>query len=170
MTDFRGGGSVLNITPLAAVAGLSTGQLIAIILIAVLIVAAIFFIRWANKQSKQSEEAQRKLAEAAQLMSLLVIDKKRMKITEAGLPKIVVDGIPKRMRRSRVPIVKAKVGPQIRTFMCDADVFETIPVKKEIKAMVGGIYITSVKSVRGGQLLTPQKKTFWQRVKTRYLG
>ena len=33
--------------------------------------------------------------------------------------------------------------------MCDAKVFEVIPVKKEVKAVVSGIYITSLKSVRG---------------------
>ena len=40
-----------------------------------------------------------------------------------------------------------------------------IPVKQEIRAMVGGIYILSVKSLRGPALVIPPKKTFWQKVK-----
>ena len=65
-------------------------------------------------------------------------------------------------------IVKAKVGPRIMTFMCDEKVFDMIPVKQEIRAMVGGIYILSVKSLRGPALVTPPKKTFWQKVKGKF--
>ena len=101
-------------------------------------------------------------------MTLLVIDKKRMKISEANLPKVVIDNVPKMMRRSKVPIVKAKVGPRIMTFMCDEKVFDMIPVKQEIRAMVGGIYILSVKSLRGPALVAPPKKTFWQKVKGKF--
>ena len=43
------------------------------------------------------------------------------------------------------------------TLMCDAKVFEVLPVKKEAKVVVSGIYITGVKSVRGG-LDIPEKK------------
>ena len=53
--------------------------------------------------------------------------------------------------------MKAKVGPKIMTLMCDAEVFPLIPVKKEVKATVSGIYITAVKGIRG-PLDTPQKK------------
>lgn len=43
------------------------------------------------------------------------------------------------------------------TLMCDAQVYPTIPVKKEVKATVSGIYITGVKGLRG-PLETPEKK------------
>ena len=43
------------------------------------------------------------------------------------------------------------------TLMCDAEIFPLIPVKKEVKATVSGIYITGVKGLRGS-LDTPQKK------------
>ena len=75
----------------------------------------------------------------------------------AGLPEMVVNNTPKYLRRSKVPIVKAKIGPKIMTLMCDADIFPLVPVKKEVKASVSGIYITSVKGLRG-PLETPQKK------------
>ena len=93
----------------------------------------------------------------AQTMNMLIIDKKRMKLKEAGLPSVVVENTPKYLRRTKVAIVKAKVGPKIMTLMCDEKVFPLIPVKKEVKAVVSGIYITGVKGVRG-PLETPQKK------------
>ena len=80
-----------------------------------------------------------------------------MKIMEAGFPKMVTDNIPKRAKMSKVPVVKAKVGPKVMTLMCDVKVFEVLPVKKEAKVVVSGIYITGIKSVRGG-LDIPEKK------------
>ena len=80
-----------------------------------------------------------------------------MKLKEAGLPSVVVENTPKYLRRTKVAVVKAKVGPKIMTLMCDEKVFPLIPVKKEVKAVVSGIYITGVKGVRG-PLETPQKK------------
>lgn len=94
----------------------------------------------------------------AQTISMLVIDKKKMKLKEAGLPATVVENTPKYLRRTKVPIVKAKVGPKIMTLMCENKVFDVIPVKKEIKAVVSGLYITGIKSVRGGSIEAPQKK------------
>ena len=88
---------------------------------------------------------------------MLIIDKKRMKMKDAGLPQMVIDQTPKLMRRSKLPIVKAKVGPKISILIADEKVFDLIPVKKEIKAEVSGLYIVGVKGIRGS-LETPQKK------------
>ena len=91
-------------------------------------------------------------------MSMLVIDKKKMKLKDAGLPKMVLDQTPKYLRGSKMPIVKAKIGPRVMTLMADPQVYELIPTKAEIKAEVSGIYITGIKSVRGGKIVTPEKK------------
>lgn len=40
----------------------------------------------------------------------------------------------------------------------ETTIFDSIPVKKEIKAVVSGIYITEIKSVRGGRVEAPQQK------------
>ncbi len=153
----------MNFVPVTAI---STPMIISMIVLAVAAAALIFLILWTNKQQEKANVAQQQLIDAAQPMTLLVIDKKRMKIKDSNLPKVVIDNVPKRMRGSKVPIVKAKVGPQVRTFMCDADIFDSIPVKKEIRAMVGGIYIVSVKGIHGGSLnAKAQKLTFWQRLR-----
>ena len=130
---------------IAPIAALGTAWIVTLVILAILIVLLVIVGVWGNKQQKKSADAQQQLQAAAQPMTLLVIDKKRMKISEANLPKVVIDNVPKMMRRSKVPIVKAKVGPRIMTFMCDEKVFDMIPVKQEIRAMVGGIYILSVK-------------------------
>ena len=92
------------------------------------------------------------------ILFALIIDKKKMKLKEAGLPAAVIENTPKYLRRTKIPVVKAKIGPRIMTLMCENKVFEVMPVKKEIKAVVSGLYITEIKSVRGGSIEPPQKK------------
>jgi hypothetical protein len=90
---------------------------------------------------------------------MLIIDKKRMKIKDSGLPQAVIDQTPKMMRGSKLPIVKAKVGPQIMSLVCDEKIFDKVPVKKEVKASVSGIYILDVKGMRGNnKTAEPPKK------------
>ena len=129
-----------------------------LVVIIILIGACIGLYFFGKRAQKKQAEQQEQLEAAAQTVSMLVIDKKKMKLTEAGLPAIVLENTPKYLRGTKVPVVKAKIGPRIMTLMCDAKVFEVIPVKKEVKAVVSGIYITGIKSVRGGSIAVPQKK------------
>ena len=62
------------------------------------------------------------------------------------------------LQRSKVPVVKAKIGPKVMTLMADPKVYDQIPIKAEVKAEVSGIYITGIKSVRGGKIVVEEKK------------
>ncbi len=155
---------------LSPIVALSTAWIVTIIILIAVVAALVAITIWGNKQQKKSEEAQEQLRAAAQPMTLLVIDKKRVKLKDANLPKVVVENVPKRMRRTKVPVVLARVNGRTMTFMCDASIYDMIPVKREVKAMVGGIYILSVKALRGPALTPPSKKTAWQRAKERFLG
>jgi hypothetical protein len=129
-----------------------------IIITAVLLIAVIvlFII---GKRAQKKQDAQREQIDAMkQTVSMLIIDKKRMKLKEAGLPQAVVDQTPKLMRRAKLPIVKAKVGPQIMSLVCEEKIFDSVPVKKEVKATVSGIYITDVKGLHGKTAPPPKKK------------
>ena len=64
----------------------------------------------------------------------------------------------------KVPIVKAKVGPRIMTFMADAAVFDVIPLKTECKVVISGIYIAELKSARGGIKPVPKKRSFMDKI------
>ncbi len=138
--------------------------IIAIVVIA-LLVGLYFLSKYAKKLQDKQAIANEQMREMEQPMSMLVIDKKMMKITEAGFPQIVVEQAPKLSKLSKVPVVKAKVGPKVMSLMCDPKVFNLIPVKKEVKAMVSGIYITGVKGLRTGLEKAPEKKKFMDRVK-----
>ena len=71
-----------------------------------------------------------------------------MKLKDAGLPQQIMDQTSKFMRRAKLPIVKAKVGPRVMSLIADEQIFDEIPVKKEVKASVSGIYITSVRGIK----------------------
>ena len=149
---------------------MSTVSIVLIVVLVVVLVALGVLAFWGNKQQKKAESAQQQIEAAAQPMTMLVIDKKKMKLTESGLPKIVIDSTPKLMRRTKVPVVKAKVGPRIMTLIADDKIYDLIPVKQEIKAQVSGMYILSVKSLRGPALTAPPKVGFFQRMKNKVSG
>ena len=136
---------------------MSLPVIILLIVLAVLIIGTIVLYFLGKKAEKKQAEQQQQLDAMAQNVTMLIIDKKHMKLKEAGFPSVVIDNTPKYLRRAKVAVVKAKVGPKVMTLMCDEKVFPLIPVKKEVRAVVSGIYITGVKGLRG-PLETPVKK------------
>ena len=133
-------------------------SIVLLIVIAVLIAALVALTIVGKKLQKKQEANNAQLEAAKQVMSMLVIDKKMMKMKDAGLPKMVLDQTPKAFRGRKMPIVKAKIGPRVMSLMCDPKVFDQIPIKAEVKAEVSGIYIVGIKSVRGGKIVVPEKK------------
>lgn len=129
-----------------------------LVILAVLIVAAVVLYFLGKKAQKKQAEQQEMLEANKQTVSMLIIDKKRMKIKESGLPQMVIDQTPKMMRNTKMPIVKAKVGPQIMSLISDEKIFDSIPVKKEVKAVVSGIYVLDVKGLHGKIETQPTKK------------
>ena len=128
---------------------MSTGMIVMLVILAVLIIALVALYFFGKKAEKKQAEQKAQMDAMAQTMNMLIIDKGKMKLKDAGFPSVV----------------KAKVGPKIMTFMCDAQVFPLVPVKKEVKAVVSGIYITSVRGVRGPLETPPKKKKFMDRFK-----
>ncbi len=127
-----------------------------IFVIVVIVLGGLYFL--GRKLEKKQVEQQNMLEAAAQSTSILVIDKKKMKLKEANLPKAVLDQTPKYLQRMKVPVVKAKIGPRVMTLLADGEVFDILPVKTEARVVISGIYITQVKSIRGGTVPTAPKK------------
>ena len=140
--------------------------LLVIAVILVIVLVALYY--FGRKLEKRQAEGQAQLDAAAQTVSMLIIDKKKLRMKESGLPQMVIDQAPKLMRRSKLPIVKAKVGPKISVLIADEKVFDLIPVKKEVKAEVSGLYIVGVKGIRGSlETPAPKKKGFFARLRNK---
>ena len=131
-----------------------------IILLAILVILYILGRRLQEKQAMQQPMLEANTME----VSMLIIDKKKLGVKEAvaaGLPEQVEKQMPIYARLTKLPVVKAKVGQKVLTLMADPSVYEILPLKKEVKVAVSGIYIRSVKSVRGGTIPEqPKKKGF----------
>lgn len=139
------------------------------IVLAVLLVVFIVLSIVGRKLQGKQEESRKQMDAAAQVVSILIIDKKRMRLRDAGLPKVIVENTPKYLRRSKVPIVKAKIGPKIMSLMCDEKIFPLLPVKKEMKVVLSGIYIMDVKGSRNNLLSPEEKLGFFEKVKLKAL-
>ena len=83
-----------------------------ILLIVVLVLAVILVVLYflGRRLQKKQDARQEQLEAAKQNITMLVIDKKRMRLKDSGLPQSVIDQTPKLMRRAKLPIVKAKIG------------------------------------------------------------
>lgn len=143
---------------------MSTLSIVLIVILVILIIAVVVLYILGKRAQKKQNEQQAQIEAMKQTVSMLIIDKKRMKMKESGLPQMVIDQTPKMLRGSKLPIVKAKVGPQIMSLVCDEKIFDSVPIKKEVKAVISGIYITDVKGLHGKSVAAPgKKKGFFKR-------
>ena len=143
---------------------LTVPWIVTIVLIVLMIAATVVLYFLGKKMQKRQAEQDAYLAANKQTVSMLIIDKKKVKFKDAGFPQSVIDQAPKMSRGMKVPVVKAKIGPQIMTFIADEKIFDSIPVKKEVKAVISGMYIQGVKNIHGKvELPPPKKKNIFQK-------
>ncbi|MCL2499527.1 MAG: hypothetical protein FWE90_04225 [Defluviitaleaceae bacterium] len=126
--------------------------------ILVVIVAVLYFLnRWAGKRMATQNEMVEK---HKQTVTIYIIDKKKDKVSNANLPKAMASQIPRMGRMMKMPLVKAKVGKDIMTLMCDNKVFPALPVKKNVTVEMAGIYIVGMKGMKSkSELAASRGKT-----------
>ena len=117
------------------------------IIIGVVIAIAItaFFI--IKRKMKKKMDTQQSLVDQHKVTtSILVLEKKKDKISNANIPKSVVAQIPRIYKLRKVPLVKAKIGPQVMDLLCDEKIFDKLPERKTVRVDLAGIYIAGIKS------------------------
>ena len=136
--------------------------LLVILFIAAIVLGIMYY--FGRKMEKRQVEQQSMIDAAKQTVSLIAIDKKKMKMSESGMPKEAIDAVPWYAKRMKVAVVKVKIGPKIMTMLADEKAYLQLPLKTEAKVVISGLYITEVKSARGGLIPLPKKKTIGQRI------
>lgn len=118
-----------------------------------IIIVAIFVILYfvGKRMQKKQAASMHMIEQNKQVVSALIIDKKRIKISQANMPKSVMEQVPRRMHLQKVPLVKVKIGPQILTLFTDKRTFEALPVKKIVKLEVSGGYILGFNTAKKGE-------------------
>ena len=129
------------------------------IIVAALGVGLYFLNKWASTKMVEQQET---MDRVKQMVTIFVIDKKKEKPANSTLPKEVKSKLPKVYRFIKMPLVKAKVGPQIITLISDQKVYDALPVKKNVRVELAGMYIAGMqglKSKKEMQALAKSKKT-----------
>ena len=137
---------------------LSVWNIVLIVLGVIAVILVILYFLGSKLQTKQAN-ADKAMQQMSMVVSLLVIDKQKLRVKDSGLMKQVQDAIPAYIRWRKFPIVKARVikaniagGAQVMSFICDPKVFKIMPVKTEVKVTIAGIYITKLHSAKGVDL------------------
>lgn len=132
------------------------GVIIAVVFISALI---IFGLVKLNQSALKKMDAQKTLIEQnKQTVSIFIIDKKKEKVQDSNLPKAVVAQMPKVYKFIKMHLVKAKVGSQITTLMCDKKIYNALEVNKTVKVDIAGLYISNVKGMKTDEELKKIKK------------
>ncbi len=114
-------------------------------ILAVVIAALVAGYFYLKKKGEAQLSLQKELIDKHKMTTtILVLSKRKDKIDNAKIPKDVIASIPKLQKLRKVPLVTAKVGPQVLDLMCDDDVFEKIPEKKNVKVDIAGIFIAGI--------------------------
>lgn len=116
------------------------------IVVAIILVALAGLYFWGRSLQKKYDSQQQIINQHKQAATIFVIDKKKDHVDNLKLPKQVKEQLPWIYKKRKMPVVIAKIGPQIQTLMCDQNVYNSIPVKKQIKVELAGILIVNVVS------------------------
>ena len=131
------------------------------IVIAVIAVILVGLYFWGRKLQTKYDEQQQLISDNKQAVTLFVIDKKKDHLTNLKLPKQMKDQLPWMYKKRKMPVVIAKIGPQIQTLLCDQRIYDSLPTKKQVKVELAGILIVNVLS---GKLPETKKKGFFAKM------
>ena len=135
------------------------------IIVLVLIAAIVAGLYYLNRRTmRRVIQTQDFIDQNRMTAQIFVIDKKQERPSAHNLPKNVFEQLPKSAKMRKTYLVKAKVGPQIITLMCDKPVYEVLPVKKNVKVDLAGMYIVSI---TGMNLADKKKKTISEKMSAR---
>jgi L-cystine uptake protein TcyP (sodium:dicarboxylate symporter family) len=119
------------------------------IIIILVIIAAVVGFKIFKKRMQKRVDTQKTLVDQHKVTTtIFVIDKKKGKIGDSNLPKSVIDQIPRLYKIRKVPLITAKVGPQIVTLLSEENVYDSLPVKKNVRVDIAGIFIVSINEKR----------------------
>ena len=122
-------------------------QILLIVLAVVAVALGVLYVVGRRLQGR-ADDQQAIINQSKITTTILVIDKKKMRIQDSNLPQMVQDQVPRYLRWRKMPMVKAKIGPKIQTLMCEDKVFDELPVKRNVKVELAGMYIVGIKGYK----------------------
>lgn len=127
-------------------------SIILLVVLVLAIAALVVLMIVGRKRQKKQEEQLQEMAKTAQTMNLFIIDMKKLRMKDSGLPKVVADSTGRMAKMAKMPILKVKAGNRVMSLVCDPDVYKTLLPKQEVKARVAGVYVLSARYIRGPKI------------------
>ena len=137
------------------------------LIIIVLIAIAVVYILYQKFVGRRSDETKELMEKTKQELTVYVIDKKFERPTPANTSAAVYERIKGLNKRRKIGIIRGKVGPKVYSFMCNKDVYNVIPVRKNVKVMAAGLYIISVVGIN---LADKKKKSMREKMLSEYIN
>ena len=131
--------------------------IISLVVIGVLI--GLYF--WGKRLQTKYDQQQALIDQNKQQVQIFILDKRKDKIANAKLPKQVKEQFPKMYKMRKMPLVIAKIGPQITTLLCDEKIYKMLPTKKQVKVELAGLFIVGIKGPKSNQAPSKTKKQGW---------
>jgi len=128
---------------------------IAFIVVAVIVAALYFFSKWASKKFDQQQTL---IKNSRTTATIFVISKKRDKAKNVKLPKVIMEQMPRMAKLMNMYFVQAKIGAQITTLICEKAVFNALPLKKNVKVGIAGIYIVDMPGMKTEKQIKQERK------------
>ena len=146
------------------------GIIFTVVLVVAAIIVGLFFL--GRHLQKKQGEAQKAIDQNRQTVQAYVIDKKKMKLSEANFPKAASEKIPFYLKARKLPMAKVKVGPQIITMLVDSAVYESLPVKRNMHLEISGAYILGYNTAKKGEKKPEVKRklTWREKLAARFRG
>ncbi len=133
-----------------------------LLIVTIVVVLVVVLLYQLNKKSmRRMIQAQDFIDQNRMTVQIFVIDKKQERPSPSNMPKAVFAQMPAAVKRKKANLIRAKAGSKIVTFICDKPVYEVLPVKKNVKVVVAGMYIVSVV---GMNLADKKKKSISEKV------
>lgn len=121
------------------------GYILIAVILAVIAAGVVAYRILKGRVQKKMDDQQQLVNQHKMPASILVLEKRKDKISNANIPKSVIEQIPAVYKLKKVPIVKAKIGPQVMDLLCDEDVFDKLPERKTVRVDLAGIFIAAIK-------------------------
>jgi len=127
----------------------------------IVFVGGIIIYQLGKRNIKKSKEANTLLDQYRMTTPILVLEKRLERPTLQNIPKNYYEKLPRSSKIRKMPILKAKVGPQIVTLFCDKTVYNALPLRKTVKVELSGALVLNIV---GMNLEKKKKKSFMEKI------
>lgn len=105
--------------------------------------------KWGKIIKEKKEENIEKAKQTGNYVTttLLIVGKGMKTPKEAKMPEHAINSLPKMVRNTKLPMVRAKVGKKLMTLVCEKKAYDNLVVFKKARVKMAGMVIEDAKTI-----------------------